>query len=206
MKKRNFLKIACVLLTLVCILSLFGCSGLSDEEASARAAELLEASVLINRIYYGTGIPTDPNEVGQSTRKKADPAFLDAVGFSTLEELKALTREVYTSYCAEDVFFNVFEANILIEGSQARYEESNGFIYVNTAVEPTVADRVEFDMASIKITKKTGSLVYFTVDMKVYSPDGQKYQTLSAQQFSMRKENGVWLLDAPTYAVYDERR
>ena len=203
MKKRNFLKFVCILLTFVCILSLFGCSNLSDEEASARAAELLERSVLINRIYYGTGIPTDPNEVGQSTRKRADPAFLEANGFSTIEELKALTREVYTSYCADAVFFNVFEKNVLIEDSQPRYEESNGYIYVNTAEKPTVADLVEFDTASIKITKKSGSLIYFTVDMKVYSADGQSYRTLTAQQFSMRKENGVWLLDAPTYASYE---
>lgn len=206
MKKRNFLKIICILLSLVCILSLFGCSKLSDEEATARAAELLEKSVLINRIYYGSGIPADPNAVGQAAYKKADPEFLKANGFSTIEELKALTREVYTSYCAEDVFFNVFLTLIEVEDSRPRYKEDNGSFYVDTTVEPTVADKVEFDTGSIKITKKSRNIIYFTVDMTVYSPDGQKSQKLSAQSFSMREENGVWLLDAPTYAVYDEGR
>ncbi len=207
MNKRNFVRFACLLLTIICIFSLFGCGAdISEEDATARAAELLEQSVLINRIYFGTGIPAGPSVIGDSPYQKADPAFLEAHGFYSVEQLKQKTLQVYTSYCAEDIFFNIFTAVVGVSDSRARYRDDSGTLYVDTKAEALYADRVEFDTDSIKITKSKKNVIYFTVDMTVYSPDESKSQTLKAQSFSLRQENGVWLLDAPTYAVYYDGR
>ncbi len=207
MKKRKIVRFACLLLTLACIFSLFSCGAdLSDEDAKDRAAELLQKSVLINRIYFGSGIPADPTVIGDAAYKKADPAFLEAHGFQSVEQLKKKTLEVYTSYCAEDIFFNIFTAVVGVSDSRARYRDDSGTLYVDTKAEVLYADRVEFDTDSIRITKSKKNVIYFTVDMTVYNADESKSQTLSAQSFSLREENGVWLLDTPTYAVYYDER
>jgi len=117
--KRN-LKIISLLLVTVLTLSLFGCSGeepdreYDEAEVLSAAGRLIKLSETLNRIYYGEGIGYTDGEGAVGAYKPADTAELKRLGFSTVEELKAKTRVVFSKKMSETMFYMVNGAEVPI--------------------------------------------------------------------------------------------
>ena len=80
-----------------------------EAEVKAAATALIKASEKLNEIYYGEGIrflENSPNN--KSTYCEADPEHLRSLGFTTINELKLMTKEVFSAAHAEGMFSGIF--------------------------------------------------------------------------------------------------
>ena len=111
--------IALLLIISVLPLTLASCDRKYDEaEVTAAAKALILASAELNEIYYGGGIrylENSPNNI--SLYCEADPSHLDELGFRTIAELKAKTREVFSEAHANTMFSGTFSGTFTQSGA-----------------------------------------------------------------------------------------
>ena len=101
---KKILALSLTVILLFSMLTVFsGCASAPTENLLAEAKALIERSAVFNEIYYGEGIPYQVLEgPAIGNYYYADPNFLEEHGFSTIEELKEKTAEVFTiGYCEE---------------------------------------------------------------------------------------------------------
>ena len=217
MKKGILKKAPALLICIVLTLFSTSCGEEKDREYDelevvSAAADLIKGTELLNEIYYGTGIRYNP--VGNQTYQQADELWLMSKGFSTVEELKKMTRKVYTTdYCniifasafesAKDAYGNVesFARYIQMydESSEANPEPT--YILVNTSVKPLFEDTVEYAYETLRVTRVKGRKVYVSIEATVTSSDG-KSQTREIEVALIEEADG-WRLDEPTYLKYN---
>lgn len=202
-------KIALFTLVAALLIGSFGsCAAkISEEEALAHAKKLLTASVEVNEIYFGLGLPNGYGEYeinyGPLDEDKFGPTYADVTAeskYKTVDELKALAASVYsTDYCSYlfELAFTGFEGD---DGSVVypKYVVgADGILTVKISGLPIVEKTRTFDTDSIKITMIKPKVVTFTADSYV---DGVKDETLT---LTMVREvvggNVIWRLDTPSY-------
>ncbi|MBQ8859294.1 MAG: hypothetical protein IJ012_05835, partial [Clostridia bacterium] len=92
-------------LLLCSALSFAGCAKLDTTGLAEAAPDLIERSVLFNEIYFGDGIPYNENDTpALGAFYYADPDYLAEHGFSTVEQLKTLTEEVFSEEYSATIF------------------------------------------------------------------------------------------------------
>lgn len=223
MKNRK-IRLASLLLSILTLLlsvaPLASC-GFSDEEEAeflAIARKQITLSETLNEIYFGAGIPHDPDHKGVGVYYYADKAYLEEAGFSNIKELRDLTATVFSEeYCNiiyQSAFEGVNDENFIV---YARYSNSETLsdtsadrtadILVNTSYEPydgMLAYEREYDLDSIEITKVRKHAV--TINIKVtysvrdgYTDEGKLAGTRKREIIFLRSDNGDYRINTPTY-------
>ena len=195
-------KIILLILALIITVSLFSCQtgGPDDEVLLARFSELIPAAAEINDIFFGEGLPVysreDYPEAYQLTTD-ADPDYdfvtLDAK-YQSVEEIKAAAEAVYTSDYLASIYGLIFDGfyDESIGHIAARYtDDGNGFAKHNNT-EPQISEARTYDLESAKVLMKNGSYATIEVDT-TYAGESESVR------IRMKNQDGVWLLDDPTY-------
>ncbi len=208
-----------VVLIIASILSVVSCAErdreYNAEEVAVAAKALIESSELLNEIYYGKGIPYElGSSEGSYKYKPANIIWLDQKGFQTVDELKEMTRKVYTESLCNSIFAaklgSMQDATGTIE-SFARYVqvyESEDptlprHILVDIKAEPIFVCENEYLYDTLKVTHSKGEKVYITVDVVVTRPaengdDAAKTETLTLTLPLIEEENG-WRISGYTF-------
>lgn len=185
------------------------CASEADRrEAADSAASLIEASLEINEIFYGKGLPQSDADSDDS-RRFADENGLDVNAVSylpvsaectykSIQDIKVAAEKVYSSaYCAQ-LFKVGFEGFSNDEGTRAVYarymEDESGTLVVRSDLSDTgiQLDRT-FDTDTIKVKKLKSNTAVISVDSFL---NGEKSDTL---ELTMVRQDGQWRLDTPTY-------
>ena len=213
--KRN-LKIISLLLVTVLTLGLFGCSGeepdreYDEAEVLSAAGRLIKLSETLNRIYYGEGIGYTDGEGAVGAYKPADTAELKRLGFSTVEELKAKTRVVFSKKMSETMFNTVLSAvsdddDTIIQYARY-YQESDKQgnpirIMVLSSYDYFLKNGIEYG-ENITVLDVEGQIIKIGVPVTLTREDGKvKTKTLTVD---MIEEEDGWRLASPTYSIYNE--
>jgi hypothetical protein len=198
---------------LVSVFSLSSCDRKYDEnEVKGALCQLLEKVPTLNTVYYGRGIDYISGSFTDGVYMEASIFHLNSLGFTTVAELKAMTREVFTESYSSEIFSLKLEDSVdeqyLIQ--QARYYQkvdTDGVtpicIMVDTSAISIFDDRLTYLPDTIKVTGSHKKTVYATVDCIVLSEDG-KEQTVSVT-VNMIEEKDGWRIDNPIFANYSEK-
>ena len=209
-------KIIAIILILVTIFSVTSCGDREYDEAIvlAEAKRLIPETVLLNDIFWGKGIDyIEDLNTASGYYYMADPLYLIINGFETIDELKEMTREVYsTSYC-ESIFSAVFDAaNDPDEGfvglvryyqkySDAEMKEPECIMVYSRAI-VLLGDEVEYLYDTMKVTGSKKEKVYVSLSVKVTRGDKSQIREISVGLIE-EKDIG-WRIDTPTYITYYE--
>lgn len=196
MKMVNEMKRFLILLTLISMLCLPSCvEKLTQEEALAVAGELVSASLELNEIYYGEGLPyTDEDDAAVMYAPVTDEAK-----YVTEAELREATLKVFTEAYATSVFSMYLTGYSDDEGGviYARYIDNGERLTVNLQAEPLVENTRTYDLDSGKIIKLRRKMIVVEYDTFVDGvSDGKVEVTLRLVDSESGK---VWRLDSPTY-------
>ncbi len=198
------IRIAALALIISLILSLSSCAPkITDEEAIAYAAPLLEASVEVNEIYFGFGLPNDYGEYtpgdGPLNEEKFGPTYARITAdaeYKTETELEALAATVYSqAYCIylHQLAFVGFSG----ENEAAVYPkyitEEDGTLTVKVSGFPVVTKVRTFDVSTLTVVKNKADRITMTVATFI---DGEPDETIRVD--IVPGPNG-WKLDTPTY-------
>lgn len=199
---------------LVVFSNLVSCDRSYDEAVvKAEARELIEASAMFNEIYWGRGIDYVENtSTANGAYYEASFLSLDKYGFRTLDELKEMTRAVFTDGYCETIFQTSFSSVSDTDELQiyARYYQKYTDEYmtepecimVYSLAKVLLTDEVEYLFDTLEVTGSEKDTVFVTLDVLV-TRDG-KSQTKELK-IGLIEENDGWRLDTPTYVSYNDK-
>ena len=187
-----------------------------DEQTVIReTAELISKSDLINRIYWGVGIPICDAENAYNKGKyvEADPAFLEEYGIDSIEKLKEMTSEVYDSVFCETIFQTKLSAVSDSDGSVVSYvryyqekskdadgREVLGPILVHTEATVYFEKPVVYHTETLAVREVKGDIIYLTLDVTVL--DDNNAPVVQSLTVAVIEESVGWRLVNPTYDCY----
>lgn len=184
----------------------------NEEEVEAAAKDLIEKSLPLNTIYWGEGIPYIPGNV--SAYCEADFIGLSKYGFSTVDELKDMTRKVFTKDYCEYIFSTAFSS--VNDGEEIqfyaryyqKYEDPEQTIPVNIMVyskfENMLPDKIEYLYDTLTATHSEDEVVYVKVNVKVMK-DEENIQ-IREKVIGLIEEEDGWRIDTATYIRYNDKK
>ena len=207
-------KIVSLLLVVVALTSLFSFTSCNrnynKDEVIAAAKTLLKDAEILNEVYYGNGIRYYDIEIENAGYyKRADDEHLKELGFTTVNELKALTEKTFSYSYSQNVFSTIL-IGLKEDGkvvSAARYyqytneETGESYIMVYTKHDVLFKDTISYDYDSLRVEKSKKENVYVKVDATVTNSEGAS-QTVTLT-IVLIEEAGGWRLCNPTYANYN---
>ena len=200
--------VALVLIMATLPLCLASCDRSYDEaEVKAAATALIKASAQLNEIYYGKGIRyLEYSENNVSLYCEADPTHLEELGFRTVAELKAKTKEVFSTAHAESMFASTLKGTGTSQMSRyyQQYDDNKAdrkplYIMVHKEYKPLMNGEMVYDFNTLKIIDSEGEYVNATIDATVVY--GEKTQTHTLNLRLIEEESG-WRLACTTFAKY----
>lgn len=213
-------KIISLFLVLVLALSFFGCKKENDGEqiknreydkaqVEEAAKLLLEKSVPVNEILFGRGLEfVEDNSNG--IYKKASASSLEKYGVNTVEDIKSLAGEVYsTGYMltvnSSDIFSSVSDGEN-IRFYTRYYNNSEGGIFVNSTYDYVLKNKYEY-ISDPEAIGSVGEVVTVKVTVRA-TILGENGESVKSRDFDHRikmvEENGKWKLHSSSYIVYNE--
>lgn len=208
---KRIISLALAILMLLSVFSLSSCNRRYDEEeVLAAAKELLKASEMLNIVYFGSGIEYFDSEDEIGYYRKANPAHLEALGFSTIDELKKITEKTFSTSLSNTVYSTVLSSltteTTLVSPARYHqaYDEKTGeptHIMVYTKFAQLLKSTVEYNYDSLRVNGSKKENVYLSVDATVTSEDGKSQVTTVS--FSVIEEENGWRLNSTTYANYN---
>lgn len=209
-KTRAVLRLTALCLLLAGLsLALLSCGEPEDEFLLTRVRELLPEAVKMDALLYIDGVPT----VGESSEYgylQADAEALAALGFSTVADIKASLREIWTeNYCVRQETSALFSAVSGATSTQSyaylidEYTKDGAFVGVKVLATglPLPMDRVTYDLSSLTVTWKSRKSAKFSIAATVTNADGET-QTRTGSLTLSEDTDGVWRLDAGTTMKY----
>ena len=217
-RKKTLLLFLSLILSVVPLLSLAACGDggtpdreYNESEVHSSAVELIKKSELLNEIYWGYGIPYENDtNLANGAYFPAQQTYLDEIGIQTLEDLKAKTREVFST----DMCDWVFESTLSSVGTGtdvfiARYAQKWGgvelddpeYILVNKNYRVILKDTVEYDYESCKVIGANGNFVTVSISCTVTTEEG--LTSNNTILVDLIEENDGWRIATPTYTVYN---
>ena len=184
-----------------------------EDEVLEAVAPLLRDAELLNFVYYGSGVRYYDDSAATGYYREADKAHLEELGFSTIEELKALTEKTFSASYSELIYSTVLSS--MTDGtsiiSLARYYQATDaetgaptHIMVQSKYTVLFKDSIAYDYNSFKVVGSKGEKVYVTVDATVTRADGATQKTTVT--ITLFEEEYGWRIDNPTYANYNENK
>ena len=191
-----------------------------EAEVSLAARNLLEKSIFINEIFWYDGIPTGENQDGITLKayKRVDKTYLESKGITLFDDIKKLTRGVFSESKSEDLF-RIFLAGsndesftgvshyipeYLIDTETGERKEI-GILVNNKRAEDSlvnIGEKTEYDYDSIKVIASEGERVKIEVRCTVTTSDG-KTQTRTESMYLIEEDDG-WKLDSFSKIAYLE--
>ncbi len=205
-------KLLSIILALVMISSLISCERdreYDEAEVIAAASELIEKSHRLNELFYGRGLEFS-EEGGVGKYKPATSESLEKFGISTLEDMKSLTREIFSeSYCEVIFGSSVFTSTKLDDVIKvyARYYQSYDdgenpdSIMVLSDYEYSLKGSYEYK-GDLRVVDVEGDVIVVRASVVAVSESGKS----KSLDFDIRlyEESYGWRLTTPTYVVYNE--
>ena len=209
--KNKIVSLLLVIVAFASLLSFTSCNRKYDkEEVIAAAKALLKDAELLNEVYYGSGIRYYDIEIENAGYyKRADDEHLKELGFSTVNELKALTEKTFSYSYSQNVFSTIL-IGLKEDGkvvSAARYyqytneETEESYIMVYTKHEAILKDKISYDYDSVRVERSKKENVYVKVDATVTNSQGDN-QNVTITVVLIEEANG-WRICNPTYANYN---
>ncbi|MBQ7387151.1 MAG: hypothetical protein IJW03_03180 [Clostridia bacterium] len=204
-------KIISVILAFVVLLSFVSCDKdreYDEAEVLSAASALIEKSHRLNELFYGKGLEFSDEGVGKY--KLATAESLEYYGISTIEDMKSLTREIFSESYSEIIFNSSVFSPVQIDDvikSYARYSQSydkegnpNG-IMVLSDYDYSLKGTYEYS-SSMEVVDVEGEVIVVRTLVTATSEDG-KVKNIN---FDIRlfEESYGWRLVTPTYVVYNE--
>ena len=198
--------VAVIIISLILCLTLCGRSGRSydKDEVEAAAKELLPDALTLYSLYYGSGLGYMSTGYSDGDYREADPMSLHKYGFSTLEELKTMTKKVFSVSYSENIFnkyLESYEANDIVY-SYARYTENatGDYILVYKDHDPIFDDRMSYKLDTVNAYDSTKDFINLTVNAVVSNADGDSKEI--TLKFTMYEERTGWRISSPCFGNY----
>ena len=199
--EKDMKKVSLVLLIAILIFSLFSCSGgPADEVLLARFSELIPASLEINDIFFGEGLPTysrDEYKEAYEMTEGSDPDYdfvTTEAKYQSISEIKEAAESVYTAGYLSSIYTLLFEGfydNGIGHIAALYIEDSNGFSKHNKT-EPTITEARVYELDSAVVLMKNDTYATIEVDTTLAGKSEKV-------RIRMMNQDGTWLLDDPTY-------
>ncbi len=208
---------ALVLLAVMTVLS--SCGGVTEDEIRPVVGELIGKSAELNEIYFGKGLPlSDSAEKYQALYGTFDvdveqinyhPVAEDC-GYSTIDEIKEATLEVFTEGYSEYLFERAFngisdvmgegEAAIHQTAGYAMYLEQDGILTARMDLaDGDILDRNRgYDVDRLEIVRQKGDYVLVKVPVVDFNEDGDSAE-VDEVELKLVSTAAGWRLDTPTY-------
>ena len=180
-----------------------------EAEVKAAATALIRASEKLNEIYYGEGIrflENSPNN--KSTYCEADPEHLKSLGFTTINELKLMTKEVFSAAHAEGMFSGIFSGTGTSRMSRYYQEYDDNmtnpkplYIMVHREYNALMKGEMTYNFDTLTITGSKREYVNATIDVTVTLDGKTQTHTLNIR---LIEEEAGWRLASTTFANYNE--
>lgn len=191
--KMKKLLILILALSMLCLSSCV--EKLTQEEAIAVANELVSASIDLNEIYYGEGLPYST----ENSMAVVYAPVTDEAKYLTEAELKEATLSVFTENYSNSIFAMYLTGYSDDDGGviYARYVDNGERLTVNVQAEPLVEKTRTYDLDSAEIVKLKRKKIVVSYDTFV---DGVADVRVEVTLVLSDTESGmVWRIDSPTY-------
>lgn len=204
MRKMRLLSLFLTLLLLGLAL-LSGCTPkappleIDAETALAVVKDLVPRSYEMNVLFFGAGLP-----LSEAPTKDDDQteyiAVSDDCGYASIAQIKTAAEEIYSKRYLNGVYIAAFvgvtsvgEDGGLDTSVSPRYREIGGKLTMDahTAVNTNMRGRLTVEA----VTVESSTAEYVTTTALCRTEDGQSL----TMTVLLAYENGVWLLDSPTY-------
>ena len=180
-----------------------------EAEVRAAATELILASAKLNDIYYGEGIKfLEYSENNKSLYCEADPTHLASLGFSTINELKLMTKKVFSASHSETMFSGTFSgagtsqmSRYYQEYDDSRIDPKPLYIMVHREYTPLMNGEMTYNFDTLKIIGSKREYVNATIDVTVAKDGKTQTHTLNIR---LIEEEAGWRLASTTFANYNE--
>ena len=184
-----FLKSFPLLLTILLLLTSCG-GGVPEDEAAGIVRELVEASLPLNEIYFGEGMPVRDDEDAILYAYVADDA-----PYLTEAALREGTLEVFTSDYAGYLFRTFLTGYSSGEKAvYARYIENGDRLTMRIADDVDIFPPRGYDFDSVRIISTSKNLI--RAEITSLPAENDPAVTVSV---TVRLEPSGWRLDSPTY-------
>ena len=202
---RRFAFLLCAVL-LALSLSACGKSGLTEEEIRDTAADLVEASYVLNDVYYGDGLPYIDDEelvaamLGMSAGADISVNYMPVAPeslYQTEDEIRAATAEVFSPSMCE-ILYEIAFSGISTEDEDkvafARYIQQEEVLTVRLNLGDDAIDVGRtYDFSAMTVLIDEAERIRVEVPSFV---DGEKSVSV---RITMIKTADGWRLDSPTY-------
>lgn len=194
-------RILVLLLSLVFVLSLASCSKpkplkISEEKAYEVLCDLVPRSYEFNVIFFGEGLPHEDGEYDDTTYVEVD---MTRSVYSSIPSIKIEAERVYSNRYLKSIYINMFVGSkttssdgLLDNDVSPRYKVIDGKLMIDASYD-AVDIMGKLTVVSTKVARKTPK--YVSVDAICLDENGNEVE----KRFFLTLENGVWLLDGPTY-------
>ncbi len=185
-----------------------------EVEVISVAKDLIERSVVISEIYFGDGIPFISDGENKSNYRPADTKYLETLGVKYIDDLKNLTRGVFSESESEFLFSRFFDRvdsdeylGVVhyipsYEGEGNDKKETGILVYKDREKNVLVRadESMVHDYNTIRVIGSEGERVKITIQSTVVCDDGKRC-TLTNELYLVEEKDG-WRLDSQTKCAY----
>jgi len=165
---------------------------LNDEEAREILRDLIPRSAELNEIFWGTGLPVveyDADDLPKSIKWKYIDVTPDCK-YQTMAEIDAEASQVFTYKFLQVIYSWAFFGTYDLP---SRYSESDKGVLQRNVMDEGFELTTVFYIDETRVKSGLGDSVTVAVPADVL---GAPYGDIDLK---LVRENGVWLLDSPTY-------
>ena len=204
-------RILALLLLVTLLFSIVSCENdreYDEGEVLAAAAELIEKSLPLNELLYGKGLSYGEEHIG--IYYKATDESLAAFGIETVEQMKNMVREIYSTDYSESILtsdaFSPITVDDVIVGYTRYYQSEdedgnpNG-IMVKSDYDYPLKNSYEYH-ANMSVIDVEGEVIVVRTMVTATSADG-KVMNVNNDIRLIEEESG-WRLMTPTYVVFND--
>lgn len=204
-------RILALLLLVTSLFSIVSCENdreYDEGEVLAAAAELIEKSLPLNELLYGKGLSYGEEHIG--IYYKATDESLAAFGIETVEQMKNMVREIYSTDYSESILtsdaFSPITVDDVIVGYTRYYQSEdedgnpNG-IMVKSDYDYPLKNSYEYH-ANMSVIDVEGEVIVVRTMVTATSVDG-KVMNVNNDVRLIEEESG-WRLMTPTYVVFND--
>ena len=213
MKKLRFpallLSVILLLTSLPCLLASCGRSKAPALDAvRGRLEEVLDASVDINAILFGAGLPVyergsaEDELIGRYFALRDDGTELVTpyARYFDTEEIELALRSVYCKKYADSLCEMLFTGYSMGSSSgsilAARYSKDENGLYQSSAYEPLISGIRIYDYSSMEMDPASNAdFIKIRIDFRRDEPASEWTQTT----LTFVSQDGTWYLDSPCY-------